>query len=93
MKDAQQQMDEIDDQLVALFKQRMSLAKEVAAQKYQHHESISNRGREADERVRLVKKLDDKQLASFLVDWLRDTTLITKQYQAHVIKDLQDAEN
>lgn len=84
-------IDQIDDQLTDLFVKRLKLAKEIATQKYQADQSISNRGREAQVIADQVHRVD-AEYGSYVKDWYQDIMLITKQYEAHIIKDLQDNE-
>lgn len=48
LKDYREQLDRIDDQLAALFKQRMETVKQVADYKKEHNTPVLNAGRERD---------------------------------------------
>ncbi len=48
LKDYREQLDRIDDQLAALFKQRMETVKQVADYKREHNTPVLNAGRERD---------------------------------------------
>ena len=48
LKDYREQLDRIDDQLAALFKQRMETVKQVADYKQEHNTPVLNAGRERD---------------------------------------------
>ena len=48
LKDYRARLDQIDDQLVALFKQRMETVKGVAEYKRQHNTPVLSAGRERE---------------------------------------------
>ena len=48
LQDYRNQLDQIDDQLVALFRQRMETVRQVADYKKEHNAPVLNAGRERD---------------------------------------------
>ena len=48
LKDYREQLDQIDDQLAALFKRRMETVKQVADYKKEHNTPVLAAGRERD---------------------------------------------
>lgn len=54
-------IDAIDDQLLALFLERMALSEEVAAYKNEHHLPILNKAREREILAKVTQKAGDKE--------------------------------
>ena len=54
-------IDAVDDQLLQLFLERMSLAEEVAAYKNEHHLPILNKQREREVLAKVTEKAGDKK--------------------------------
>lgn len=57
LKDYRQQIDEIDDQLVALFQQRMNTAEKIAAYKKEHGLPVLDVGREREKMAAVCAKV------------------------------------
>lgn len=54
-------IDAVDDQLLALFLERMALSEEVAAYKNEHHLPILNKAREREILAKVTRKAGDKE--------------------------------
>ena len=54
-------IDAVDDQLLQLFLERMSLSEEVAAYKNEHHLPILNKAREREILAKVMEKAGDKE--------------------------------
>lgn len=54
-------IDAVDDQLLALFLERMALSEEVAAYKNEHHLPILNKAREREILAKVTQKAGDKE--------------------------------
>ena len=54
-------IDAVDDQLLQLFLERMSLSEEVAAYKHEHHLPFLNKAREREFLAKVMEKAGDKE--------------------------------
>ena len=54
-------IDAVDDQILALFLERMDLSEEVAAYKHEHHLPILNRTREREVLARIAERAGDRE--------------------------------
>ena len=81
LKEIRNELDRIDDQLIRLFSQRMSLARDVAAYKKEHGLPILDTGREREiiNRVSLEAGEDMAHYAKLLYQTLFS---VSKAYQA-----------
>lgn len=87
-----EQIDEIDREMTILFEQRMNLSKKIAAEKFSTRSSVSDRKREDKIIEQETSRIHEKELAPYLKDFYRDLFLISKQYQARLIKGWRDEE-
>lgn len=88
-----QEINEINAQLTALFEKRLAVAHKIATVKYENKIPLTNVLREQEVISQQTAALADPPLAPYLTDWYRSTMLIAKQYQAHVIKGLQNGKS
>ena len=61
LSEIRSKIDEVDDQLLALFLERMALSEEVAAYKNEHHLPILNKAREREILAKVTQKAGDKE--------------------------------
>ncbi|WP_298033439.1 bifunctional chorismate mutase/prephenate dehydratase [uncultured Dysosmobacter sp.] len=61
LSDIRVKIDAVDDQLLALFLERMALSEEVAAYKNEHHLPILNKQREREILAKVTEKAGDKE--------------------------------
>ena len=61
LSDIRNRIDELDDQMLALFLERMGLAEQVAAYKKEHHLPIMNRGREREILAKVGRQAGEKE--------------------------------
>lgn len=84
-----EKIDTIDAQLIELMVARLSVAKEIVQEKARTHQPLTNKPREQE----IFDKLD-QQVASevrpYVHTLFEDLILVSKQYQAHLIKEIQD---
>ncbi|BDR59550.1 chorismate mutase [Xylocopilactobacillus apicola] len=85
-----EQIDQIDHEMTVLFTQRMQLSKKIAAAKFAAKAPVSDRKREEEIIKNELAKLPNDELKSYLRDFYRDVFLISKQYQAKLIKGWRD---
>lgn len=89
---AREQIDQIDQELTILFEQRMQLSKQIATEKFASKKPVSDRQREEEVIKTELDRLHDQELKPYLKDFYRDLFLISKQYQANLIKGWRDLE-
>ena len=84
LKDLRQQIDNIDDQIVALYRERMQLSKKVAEEKNKSGKGVTNRIREKEILNRVTDAVDDdiKVYTKQVFETLFDTS---KAYQLRYI--------
>lgn len=86
-----EKIDTIDAQLVPLLMQRLALSKEIATEKASTHSPLTNKEREQAIYAQ-VKAAADPEVQGYLKTLFEDIILVSKQYQAHVIQDINDSE-
>ncbi|ERL64417.1 chorismate mutase [Schleiferilactobacillus shenzhenensis] len=86
------QINTLDAQIVPLLEKRLTVAEQIAQVKHSQHLSLTNRGREQTILAQLSQTVTDKDHAQYIRELYQDVFLVSKQYQAQVIKQLQDAE-
>ncbi|MCI1913082.1 MAG: chorismate mutase [Schleiferilactobacillus harbinensis] len=92
LKKWRDQINAVDAQIVPLLAKRLAAAKQIAQVKYTHQLALTNRGREKEILETLASSVNDETLAPYIRELYQDVFLVSKQYQAKVIKGLQDQE-
>ncbi|WP_261806551.1 chorismate mutase [Lapidilactobacillus luobeiensis] len=87
-----QEIDQIDAQLMPLLAQRLKVAGQIAKVKHQDHLPLVDRQREAAIYDQVAQQVTTAQ-ASYVQTLYADILLVSKQYQAKLIKQWQDSEN
>ena len=88
MKDlieCRKEIDEIDQQLIKLFEQRMKISKDVVTYKLANNMQIFQPEREKDVIEKNVKRLNDSSLQAYAHNFVQDIMDIGKSYQATFI--------
>lgn len=94
MKDLEQcrrEIDEIDQQLIKLFEQRMAVSKDVVTYKLAHNMEIFQPQREKAVIEKNVNRIVDKHLEIYARNFIQDVMDVGKSYQATFIP-LQDTD-
>jgi monofunctional chorismate mutase len=86
LEDCRNQIDEIDNQLFALFCKRMEVVSNVAAYKKEHQLPILNQQREDDIIARHSEQAPD-ELKSYASDFFKMLMSISRNYQSDLFKD------
>jgi len=85
LDEIRKEIDELDDKFVELFKQRMSLSKQVADSKRETGTAVLNSKREQDIIDRLTENEDE--LASYYIESLyRHIFDISREYQQKLLE-------
>ena len=89
LDDIRLEMNKCDQELIDVFKKRMSLAKEVANYKFEHDLPIFDKERETKLIEKNIKLLNDKELESYYLEWLNTMLKVSKDYQEKIIRELK----
>ncbi len=79
------QIDQIDEQLVALFEKRMETAKEIALEKKRNNLPVTDAQRERDVLTKRVDSLENKQFSGELIQLFEQIMMLSKHYQKEVL--------
>ena len=82
LKQCRQEIDSIDEQLIALFEKRMKVCEDVVKYKMQHDLPIFQSEREKEVIIKNVNRIQEKQLKRYARLFVRDMMNISKSYQA-----------
>ncbi|MFR7590343.1 MAG: prephenate dehydratase [Longibaculum sp.] len=85
LKTCRQEIDEIDQQLIALFEQRMNVAKDVITYKLAHDMEIFQLAREQQVIEKNVNRIENEDLKRYAKTFIQDLMNISKTYQASFI--------
>jgi len=89
LDDIRLEINKCDQELIDVFKKRMSLAKEVANYKFEHDLPIFDKERETKLIEKNIKLLNDKELESYYLEWLNTMLKVSKDYQEKIIRELK----
>lgn len=88
---ARKKINEIDAEMAHLFEQRMKACEAIAAYKKDHGLSIRDSAREADLIESSRKNIQDANIESYYVQFLKDTISISCKYQSRIINGMRVA--
>lgn len=91
LQEARTIINEVDEQMSALFERRMQAAKLVAEYKQEHGMPIQDAAREADNIARGAERIQDDELRGYYMDFMRDTMAISRRYQQKLIHGMRIA--
>lgn len=80
LKELRQQIDSIDDQLIALFAQRMEVASKIGAYKKEHHLPVLDQGRE-EEKLNIVAAKAGPELAEATRELFQTLMQLSREHQ------------
>lgn len=89
LEQERREIDQIDQQLMPLLAQRLQVAQRIAAVKHQHQLPLVDRQREARVYDQIGQRVPADQ-AEYVRTLYADILLVSKQYQARLIKAWQD---
>ena len=82
---SRRKINEIDDEMVELFKERMKVAGDIALYKKEYGLQIKDPKREEALKTRLLEKVDDDKIRSYYVRYLDSLLKISCDYQSELI--------
>jgi chorismate mutase/prephenate dehydratase len=89
--DARKEISEIDAQMAELFCKRMNAVREVAEYKIEHGMQIYDPAREEEVVLNGAKRVEDTELRSYYVNFIRETMKISRSYQSKIIEGMKIA--
>ena len=87
LDEARIKINEIDKQLINLFKQRMELSKQIGLYKFENNLPILDESREELLKAKDLKILDDKALEKYYLMFLEGILNSSKEYQKDIINE------
>ena len=91
LKEIRVSINEIDEQMRALFAKRMEAAREVAEYKSAHGLPILDEKREAEVIEKNANMLEDESLRPYYVNFLQSTMAVSRSYQDMLIGGMKVA--
>ena len=87
LDEARLKINEIDQKLIDLFKERMELSKEIGLYKYENNLPILDEVREELLKKKDLMLLDDKNLEKYYLMFLEGVLNSSKEYQKDIINE------
>ena len=81
LKTCRDEIDAIDQKLIALFEERMHICEDVIKYKMAHHMEIFQSGRETEVIEKNLKRVQDKKLAPYVRNFVLQNMNLSKRYQ------------
>lgn len=86
LQESRIRINEIDDQLVRLFEERMHAVENVAKYKAENNMPVSDSYREKENIEKNSAKLEDQKLRKYFEEWYQYTMEVSKEYQKDMLK-------
>ena len=91
LEEARNKINEIDEKMAQLFCERMHAAQVIAQYKQEHGLPIYDAARENQVIERNSKKVEDDEIRSYYVNFLKATMKLSRQYQRKLISGMKVA--
>ncbi len=79
-----QVIDEIDEQIAALFEKRFETVRDVIAYKIENRLPILNSDRENEITQKNVARIDDEDVKPYFEAWYKDLLALSKEFQRQI---------
>ena len=86
LQESRIRINEIDDQLVRLFEERMHTVENVAKYKAENNIPVFDSFREKENIEKNSAKLKDPRLRKYFEEWYQYTMEVSKEYQKDLLK-------
>ena len=86
LQESRTRINEIDDQLVRLFEERMHTVENVAKYKAENNFPVFDSSREKENIKTNSAKLEDPRLRKYFEEWYQYTMEVSKEYQKDLLK-------
>lgn len=91
LSDIRKDITETDNRLAELFVRRMKLVKEVAEYKMANGLPVLDPGRESEVLENGAARVDDEELRSYYISFLKDIMAVSRRYQTTMMEGLKVA--
>jgi chorismate mutase/prephenate dehydratase len=91
LKEAREEISQIDTEIAELFCKRMKAVKKVAEYKSEHGMPILDPAREEEVIINGAKRVPDEELRSYYVNFIRETMKISRSYQSKLLEGMKVA--
>ncbi len=91
LKEAREEISQIDTEIAELFCKRMKAVKKVAEYKSEHGMPILDPSREEEVIINGSKRVPDEELRSYYVNFIRETMKISRSYQSKILEGMKVA--
>ena len=86
VKESRTRINEIDNQLVKLFEERMHVVENIARYKAENNLPVFDSSREKSNIEKNSAKLEDQNLKKYFQEWYQCTMAVSKEYQKDILK-------
>ncbi len=90
LEEARTIINNVDKEMIELFKKRMSASKMVAEYKKENSLPVFDKTREEAIKEKNVNNLDNKELETYYLEWFNSLLKVSKDYQKKLIGDNND---
>ena len=91
INDSRRKINEIDEKMAKLFCERMAAVKDIAEYKKENGLSVFDRAREEEIIKRCSLLVEDEQIRSYYVTYLRNNMAISRAYQESILSGMKVA--
>ncbi len=91
LEKAREIINETDDEMARLFCKRMEAAAMIAEYKKEHALPVYDAEREEEIIRRSASRVEDEQLRSYYINFMRDTMKVSRAYQSRLIEGMRVA--
>jgi len=91
LKEARQEINEVDKEMAKLFVRRMKAVEKVAAYKKEHGIPVLDSARETQVIQNNAALVEDKELRAYYVNYLQNNMAISRSYQQKILEGMKVA--
>lgn len=91
IKESRKKINQIDEQMAALFKKRMDVCKDIALYKKESGLSVRDEVREAEVVMRNSEKIEDLELQPYYADFIKGVIDVSCKYQSALMRKMRVA--
>lgn len=91
LEDARREINEVDEQMAALFTRRMIAAETIVSYKAEHGLPILDKAREEQVVERNAALIPDETIRNYYVTFIKNTMAVSRSYQEQLLKGMRVA--
>lgn len=91
IKESRKKINQIDEQMAALFQKRMAVCKDIALYKKESGLSVRDEVREAEVVKRNVEKIENVELQPYYADFIKGVMDVSCKYQSALMRKMKVA--